>query len=372
MFDKINLYIAIASAIIGSVLGSFSLSSTVRKWRLKIKLNNALNNISHVLKKIDTPTDSPSSIKVRCKTLKDLSHDTADIIQTCNDLDIKEMLKSAHNTLGQVIQKQLAFTNSISTRDKNVLYSLKVLCQDAIHLAKKYDQIDLQEQAEEIATRLAGQLRLKIRLYFSIKGKSRRDEWAALLLSQNQIQPLFQFQLMDQNITEEISTESKSETVAIYEEIIATYEQDYGLEDKDGVIRIVITDQRLPANFYLWGIFSGEKPWPGPFNENRFFVIGLESLGFMFASGRTSRERAMLRVVQRAAVLAVVPSLEDQETFGCLFDFTWVLENAQYFIQNAYICEKCSSEILKAATIPEGNRAAFLASLRQWLMDTSH
>ena len=79
-------------------------------------------------------------------------------------------------------------------------------------------------------------------------------------------------------------------------------------------------------------------------------------------------EQTLLRIVQRAAVLSVIPGLENENTYGCLFDFTQKLADAQHFIRNAFICTECQRRILNdESPIPEGRRAEFLHGVQQWL-----
>jgi hypothetical protein len=97
-------------------------------------------------------------------------------------------------------------------------------------------------------------------------------------------------------------------------------------------------------------------------------------------------EHFVLRAIQRACVLSILPSwhvkngshckkLEDRlnhsNTVGCLFDYTHHLADARYFVKCGFICESCGGAILEAEELEGGHRNDFLHAIQSWIEKTT-
>ena len=237
--------------------------------------------------------------------------------------------------------------------------------------------------------------------FFVLSESLNRERCASLLLAQNSIQSLFQFELgyvseyslsaifekeQDASIIEKklCSIDSNINPGKFIEEcesIISEHEITKGQHLKNAPIRIIITQAELPHQFYLWGHFKGPAKWNNPpkdnwgkYEPNKFWIISTASLKKVLP--KIEAERFLLRVVQRACVLSLIPArrknfahrLSHYPTYGCLFDFTVRIADAQYYANRGFICEDCSGNILKAEEIPFGYRGEFCMQFRNGLM----
>jgi hypothetical protein len=226
---------------------------------------------------------------------------------------------------------------------------------------------------------------------------------ASLLLEQNTIQPLFQFEIgqvkdnqktVDNLLSSIQIAEEQKHKLGIFvdkcEQIMAKQEKINERAPKPLVepIRIVVTQAGLPFDFYLFGHFQGKAEWYEPpkeewgeFKPNKFWVISIKSLKDCLPDIPT--ELVVLRVMQRACVNAILPvrysenkklphpRLSHYNTNSCLFDFTTHLDDIRYFVSDGFICEDCASEILRAKELPPGHRSNFLSAIQKWVDDTS-
>ena len=155
------------------------------------------------------------------------------------------------------------------------------------------------------------------------------------------------------------------------------------MSSRNDVPRIIITDCRLPWDYILLAHTRKPATWHTPHRKNwgvfkpgHFFVISLAS--FRKLHPDIPEGQFLLRQIQRICMRIVLPSetgdgrkrLSHDETRGCLFDFIPHLYDVRYFINLAFICEDCVSEILEAHEIPEGYRKGFLDEFQKWLNDT--
>ena len=221
-----------------------------------------------------------------------------------------------------------------------------------------------------------------------------RERCTSLFIAQNPTQPFFQFELghVAGYDTKAVEVKLRSIDPALglgkfieqFEEIIAGNEQTQAQPSSPNPVRIVITHAPLPRKFYLWGHFEKPAKWHDPpkeqwgrYEPNKFWIISLALFEQTLPS--IPVERFLLRVIQRASVLALVPvhrkGLPDRlihdSTTGCLFDFTRLLPEAQYFTAGGFICDDCKSSILEADEIPFHLRSDFLKDLQAWLDPSS-
>jgi hypothetical protein len=382
---EIKDYIATAASVAG-VLGLWAwLGPLLKKQREKNSLEKDLRVIkSQVNKHTENHEMIPINLSERCENVISRSQVSAfwDVV-----VDAKETLKG-------IVDSQLKVVASKrETDEKAKLYELQDICEWARGTAAEFRFKKEEDTATELAALVGGKLRYKIRLFFILGDKSLQDRWTSFLLRQNQIQQIFQFELgylggYENNTfvssfreTREhlnsIATVSLRQFIKEHEEVLSRFElptynkeNKYKINEKD-IIRIVVTEKQLPKKYYLWGHFKGKEAWEDPYKPDKFWVMSLAALNEPRADADLTAEQSLVRIIQRASVLSIIPDLHHNETHGCLFDITILLQHARYFISNAYICERCRSEILKANEIPEGRRTEFLNAVQKWLQDTS-
>jgi hypothetical protein len=121
-------------------------------------------------------------------------------------------------------------------------------------------------------------------------------------------------------------------------------------------INIAITQLPFPANFYTW-----------PTRDRKGIVIGIDSLSRLFEKDPKVVNKIILRVVQRMLFYSLnIRDLKAHEaTRGCLFDFTKMLTDIQYSIDDTYVCKECESNILK-----DKDNLRVFDSLNEWLKNT--
>lgn len=235
--------------------------------------------------------------------------------------------------------------------------------------------------------------RQHVRIFF-LAELPNRAHCTSLFIAQNPIQPFFQFELGHVAGYDTKAVEVKlcsvdpglglGKFIEQFEEIIVANEQTQPQPSSLSPVRIVITHAPLPRNFYLWGHLEGPAKWHDPpkeqwgrYEPNKFWIISLALFEQTLPS--IPVERFLLRVIQRASVLALLPvyrkGLPDRlihdSTTGCLFDFTRLLPEAQYFTAGGFICDDCKSSILEADEIPFHLRSDFLKDLQAWLDPSS-
>ncbi len=276
--------------------------------------------------------------------------------------------------------------------DRKGLYELLDMCKEIIKRSKNHALWRQHEKALQLEESVLYRLRYRVR-FFLLAESLDRERCASLLLDQNTIQPLFQFELghvknfypeiVDQKISSIPSILKRGAFIEQCEEILAEAEETFDQQQREQPIRIIVTKVALPKNHYLFGHFDGIAKWHDPpkehwgkFEPNKFWVISLASFEQFLQDIPT--EHFILRVMQRACVNAILPvrrkELPDRlshfSTHGCLFDYTVLLSDTRYFVGRGFICEDCASEILKAEEIPFGHRSNFLHALQKWLVDT--
>jgi hypothetical protein len=268
-----------------------------------------------------------------------------------------------------------------------------------IERSKKHGLWKQHESTMQLEEYLKHRLRHVVR-FFLLAESLDRERCTSLLLEQNTIQPLFQFELGHVDPDEEtvekrvcsIPPAKEHQLVAFIDkcqQILATDEWTHPKVPKplEEPIRIVVTQAALPEDYYLWGHLEGttkdyepsKESW-SKFKPDKFWVISLASLKQYLPD--VPAEQFVLRVMQRSCVNAILPAMYSQNkklpnprlshynTNGCLFDFTYYLADTRYFVSDGFICEDCASEILKAKELPSGHRSSFLCAIQKWLDDT--
>jgi len=279
----------------------------------------------------------------------------------------------------------------ISSEDREYLYQMLSHVQK---VKKRSETHGIKEQIEE-ATQIEAKLRFKLRYhvrFFPLAqslDQKKRDRFVSLMLKQNTIQSLYQFELgyckKGSTVESQISEISKIEDGSFIEkcEVLIQKSEGEEMSSRNDVPRIIITDCRLPWDYILLAHTRKPATWHTPHRKNwgvfkpgHFFVISLAS--FRKLHPDIPEGQFLLRQIQRICMRIVLPSetgdgrkrLSHDETRGCLFDFIPHLYDVRYFINLAFICEDCVSEILEAHEIPEGYRKGFLDEFQKWLNDT--
>ena len=276
--------------------------------------------------------------------------------------------------------------------ERQGLYYILDTCKDIVQRSethKLWGQRDTALQLREVV-----QHRLRHRVRFFLLAESLDSERCiSLLLEQNTIQPLFQFELghvdgfqpgpVESDLCSIPSSLRPGPFIEQCEEVIAAAEMPERQPPPESPVRIVVTQAALPGNRYLWGRFEGPATWHEPpkeqwgrFEPNKFWVVSLALLEQTLPG--IPAEQFLLRVMQRACVLAVLPARRDGlpdrlshfSTLGCLFDYAVRLADAQHFVRRGFICEDCAGAILEAKEMPLGHRSGFLHALQKWIVDT--
>lgn len=284
--------------------------------------------------------------------------------------------------------------DQLKDSDRRVLSSALDSCKDVIQRSEVHKLQKQRDTALQLIESLQHRLRHRVRFFLLAKSLD-RERFASLLLSQNTIQPLFQFELghvvgysqlpVEDKLSSIDSTLKPGRFIELCEQVLVENEMHDHEPSPQSPIRIVVTQAALPRNFYLWGHFEGAATWYDPpkeqwgtFAPNKFWVVSLAFLEQTLPN--ISVERFLLRVIQRACVLSVLPSrrkgspdrLSHHPTYGCLFDFTALLADMRYYVSQGFVCEDCASNILEAEEIPSGHRSDFLHALQKWLVDTDN
>jgi len=269
------------------------------------------------------------------------------------------------------------------------------LCEKAL----KHDLKELHDKCKERLIDVESRLRKKIRIFFLIGDKQQRNTLTTTILRQNQTQSMFQFEIgylgkkIDKHFEsglkdvrlqcESISDDSLAGVVGQYDNIIFDAElreppdDDTADDEDDDLVRIVVTDRKMPRKYYLWGHFDNNKATEKKrdpnchYDPNKFWVANLAALEPYYEDRQITKEQCLLRIIQRASVLSIVPGLKHQNTYGCLFDNSYLLADARHFISNCFICNRCKKDILNASQIPAGRRSAFLDGIQNWLADSA-
>jgi hypothetical protein len=288
--------------------------------------------------------------------------------------------------------------NINATDRRNILLYLDK-CNDIISNATKLKLSNQLEDAMQYEKYFRYRLRYKVQFFPFYGSESIECHYCDFLLKQNNIQPLFQFEIGNLNLHYTyVDVEKRLESIdpkqkpkPFIESVEGVMAEVAGLpllpSPLDIPITVIITKARLPRKNFLWGHFEGDirrhdQPW-GNFPPNRFWVLSLANLTEVLPD--IPVEKFVLRMLQRACVNSILPvrpawrqrqNLPDRfshnNNYGCLFDYAVLLAHARYFVTNDYICDDCASEILKAnkTEIPFGHRLEFLNTLQKWLSDT--
>lgn len=280
------------------------------------------------------------------------------------------------------------------------LYDLLDMYKKITERSKNLGLMEQYEKALQLEETVRHRLRYVVRVFLLAESLD-REHFASMLLEQNTIQPLFQFELGHVKERKKKKTKSKIQLETVVdrklcsiksdnrrgafieegERILKEYECAFDKQTLEQPIRIVFTQAALPGGLYLWGHFEGDYQKParkfwGKFKPNKFWIVSLASLGKYLPD--IPAEQFILRVMQRACVLSVLPARRESlpnrlshfGTYGCLFDYTVFLADVRYFVSHGFICEDCASNILDAEEIPFGHRSNFLRALQKWLVDT--
>ena len=215
-----------------------------------------------------------------------------------------------------------------------------------------------QEWKTRISIRRKDVVRIKV---FFISCDICTDNLKLLLLNQNKIQSLFQFELSDWDMFDgrkqsvenlkNLRTDSKLEFCEAFQTEINKYYLSQNQPQTD-VVNIVVTELPFPQNFYTWNT-----------RDKRTIVIGVNSLSILFGKEAGVVDKIILRIIQRMAIYSRnIPDLKvHKETRGCLFDFTARLSDLQYSIDDVFICKECKNAIL------DNKSASYLEGLVQWV-----
>jgi hypothetical protein len=192
------------------------------------------------------------------------------------------------------------------------------------------------------------------------------DALRQLLLRQNRLQTIFEFELVgwemwpgkvdSENYLKSLKTESRLEFCEKFQEEMNKYIQQTTHLNDNG-INIAITELSFPKNFYTWGT-----------KDRKGVVIGLESLRHLFHNDPQVVNKITLRIVQRMLLFFLnVKDLKAHDaTRGCLFDFTRLLADIQYSVDKTFICKECEQIILRDA-----NNLHTLEDIQEWINNTS-
>lgn len=107
----------------------------------------------------------------------------------------------------------------------------------------------------------------------------------------------------------------------------------------------MITNVPLPGNYYGWNT-----------RDRILLVISIApmlNLNLFPIEQRPNMNDFIIRMIQRMAVFAVIPSLNPKETHtesskGCLFDFTIELKNVVNVVKTPFICHDCRTSIKRS------------------------
>lgn len=379
MTQQIDMIVKIV-AVIGGVVALLGLPKLVpsvkRFWQMR--------EVRGVLKRIEVQLKQK---KKHAKILKELHATCVRAYRICKIENFSKEEELARKLLLELTESRLGLVNDELKKSstKLQLHALAKECDTVLQTTEENNFELLEDQARELQELVRGKLRYPVRFFFTGMERFDTDLCASHLLRQNQIQDLFRFEIGHLGYYDDsgrfhyntaraaerfkcLPTDSLRMFTQGAERIIAETEKTRCDSETN---RVVITEQALPGNYYLWGHFSGDTSWEGPYNPDRFWVVSPTSLRNLLPGEILPIPQAILRIVQRISVLSLVRGLEHKTTYGCLFDMTNWLPDAQYFVRNAFICEECRSKILKAKTIPQGQRTIFLNKLDDWLRASS-
>jgi hypothetical protein len=192
------------------------------------------------------------------------------------------------------------------------------------------------------------------------------DTLRQLLLQQNRLQTIFEFELVgweiwagrvdSENRLKSLKTESRLEFCEKFQEEMNKYIQQTTQQNYTG-INIAITGLSFPKNFYTWST-----------KDRKGVVIGIESLRRLFQDDPQVVNKIILRILQRMLVYSLnVKDLKAHDaTRGCLFDFTRLLTDIWYSVDNTFICKECQQIILR-----DTNNLHTLDDIQEWIKNTS-
>jgi hypothetical protein len=208
------------------------------------------------------------------------------------------------------------------------------------------------------------------------------DEIRHLLLRQNRLQSMFELEIahwemgrgktasedaleaLSDSMARRITSSSTREDIykallefcETFQDEMNKYIRQTSQAKYDG-INIAITELSFPANYYTWNT-----------KDRKGIVIGIDSLRRLFHEDSKVVNKIILRVLQR--MLAYSLKIKDwkvhEATRGCLFDFTRLLTDIQYSVDNTYICKECEQIILR-----DKDNLRILDDVREWIKNTS-
>ena len=142
------------------------------------------------------------------------------------------------------------------TKKRKDLYNILDKSEKTLRILKQTNEVKIAEKAMELREKIHGDLRYKIRFYPLISHQT-PDALSRLVLKQNELQDLFQFELGNlyhvQGKLAQIKTGSKQEFIQKAEKILRAR----GKKTADTeIIHVLMSPTGLPGKFYLFGHFK--------------------------------------------------------------------------------------------------------------------
>jgi len=141
-------------------------------------------------------------------------------------------------------------------KKRKYLYNTLDKSEETLRILKQTNDIKITERAMELREKIRGDLRYKIRFYPPISHQT-TDAFSRLVLKQNGLQDLFQFELGNlyriHGKLAQIKTDSKQELIQKAEKILWEFEKN---PDDTEIIRVLMPPTELPDKFYLFGHFK--------------------------------------------------------------------------------------------------------------------
>lgn len=169
-----------------------------------------------------------------------------------------------------------------------------------------------------------------------------RDALTYLLLYQNGIQNLFQFSVLDlqgdlpsNHVSHDEYLNCAARAVkATIEKAVETWKQSQWIHIDFPQRWLIITEQRLPANWYLYG-------------RGDFTILSLADWDKRFAP--PSALEFVLRAAQMTCLRYLRSTATHFETRGCLFDFNARIADARNMALIGVLCPECRASVVSEA-----------------------
>lgn len=175
------------------------------------------------------------------------------------------------------------------------------------------------------------------------------DSLKDLLIEQNRVQSLFEFEVIDWNAWPgaraadarlgALHTDSRLGFAECFQAEMQSFPKTSvdGRSTAPRGINLAITDLPFPKNFYCWNT-----------RDRRGIVVGIRSLQALFGSNPAVVNKIILRIVQRMLVYSLdIRQLQSHvATRGCLFDLTPSLMDLQYSANKTFLCSECERAIV--------------------------